>query len=234
MRVSEEQGERKRNTKCTVMQVGCNCQHHMCHKHCHAVGGCLSSSHSPDGSQPSSMSLGPATSSNIHTYPAPSVPLLPMLHRAEACSLASNPPLPSLDSAPSLSQIDPCLHPHISEAPSAPLLVLLNNSSLSTFSESIYTPRTSSPPPVSSSSSTSLPASHSDSEQGLQEPLPPQSFMADPSIKPQHVSQLCPVFVQRVADVHQRAERKRRCDQESIQDKKKVLESITVFSFFKV
>lgn len=58
--------------------------------------------------------------------------------------------------------------------------------------------------------------------------------MADPSINARYTSQLQPVFVDHVAEVHERAEQKRRCDQEALQDKKRMHQRVVVFSFAKV
>lgn len=57
--------------------------------------------------------------------------------------------------------------------------------------------------------------------------------MADASVNPRYISQLRPVFVDNVAEVHERAEQKRRCAQEDLLKKKKASESVLVFSFTK-
>lgn len=64
------------------------------------------------------------------------------------------------------------------------------------------------------------------------QPLP-QLIMADPSIKPHYTSQLWPVFVEHIADVHERAEQKCRHDQEALQHKKWMNQRVIVFSFAK-
>ena len=60
---------------------------------------------------------------------------------------------------------------------------------------------------------------------------PSRIQMADASINPHHASQLRPIFVEHVASVHERAEKKRQRDQELIQEKKRARERVIVFSF---
>jgi len=57
---------------------------------------------------------------------------------------------------------------------------------------------------------------------------------ADSSINPRFTSQLRPIFVERVADVHKKAEQKRQRNQESILEKKRIRERVLAFSFSKV
>jgi hypothetical protein len=58
--------------------------------------------------------------------------------------------------------------------------------------------------------------------------------VADATIKPRYVSQLRPIFVEHVAQVHEQAEAKRQQDQRCIQAKKSALERVIAFSFPKV
>ena len=55
--------------------------------------------------------------------------------------------------------------------------------------------------------------------------------MVDASINSRHASQLRPIFVDHVASVHERSEKKRQRDQELVQEKKRACERVTVFSF---
>jgi hypothetical protein len=58
--------------------------------------------------------------------------------------------------------------------------------------------------------------------------------MADASINPRYASQLHPIFVDHVADVHERAEQKCWHAQEVLQNKKRAQEHVIVFSYTKV
>ena len=58
--------------------------------------------------------------------------------------------------------------------------------------------------------------------------------MVDASINPRHASQLRPIFVDHVASVHERSEKKRQRDQELVQEKKRARERVIVFSFIAV
>ncbi|KAF8548466.1 hypothetical protein OG21DRAFT_1526472 [Imleria badia] len=155
-----------------------------------------------------------------------------------------------LCSPPPMSQIDPILCPPLSHNPDVrplladplarsipselhinPLLCASAGSLLSTSSESSFSSCASPPAPVSSlSSSISLPKPHGDKEQQSQLP-PSRPAMADASINPHYTSQLRPIFVEHVAEVHERAAQKHRRDQEVLQAKKKTHESVVVFSF---
>ena len=129
-----------------------------------------------------------------------------------------------LHSPPPMSQIDPLLRPPLSDAPDvspllADLLACPNSSALhidpllhsagslwSTSSESSFSSRASPPVPVSSSSfSISLPKSHGDKEQQSQLPSS-RLTVADASINPRYTSQLRPIFVEHVAEVHAEAQ----------------------------
>jgi hypothetical protein len=158
-----------------------------------------------------------------------------------------------LRSPPPMSQIDPLLRPPLSDNPDVgplpadpltrsnpselhidPLLCSSAGSLRSTSSESSFSSRASPPAPVSSSSSSvSLPKSHGDKEQQSQLSSS-RPAMADASINPRYTSQLRPIFVEHVAEVHERAAQKHRRDQEVLQAKKKTHKSVVVFSFPKV
>ncbi|KAG9316080.1 hypothetical protein JVU11DRAFT_3751 [Chiua virens] len=55
--------------------------------------------------------------------------------------------------------------------------------------------------------------------------------MVDPSIKPRHISQLQPIFVDHIASVHERAKQKCQRNQESLLEKKQMRECVLAFSF---
>ncbi|KAG6369296.1 hypothetical protein JVT61DRAFT_15478 [Boletus reticuloceps] len=68
----------------------------------------------------------------------------------------------------------------------------------------------------------------------LSVPAPSYPQMADVSINPRHASQLWPIFVEHVARVHERAEKKCERNQQSILDKKRMCKRVLAFSFYKV
>ncbi|KAF8445915.1 hypothetical protein L210DRAFT_3642234 [Boletus edulis BED1] len=61
---------------------------------------------------------------------------------------------------------------------------------------------------------------------------PSRMQVADPSINPRHASHLRPIFVEHVASVHERAEKKRQRDQELVQEKRRACERVIAFSFY--
>ena len=200
--------------KCVVMRIGCKCQWHMCHKHCCMVGGCTANGHTVAG-----LSALP--------IPSPSTPdIEPALCPVDAQSLISS---------SSLSHIDPTLSPSSSTPLSISSETLGSSFSLLNIDPALCPfPSASllsgSQTSVSSFlllniNSTLCPASAS-SAAGVQ--------MADPSIKPHHISQLCPIFADHIASVHERVEKKCQHDQQISLEKRWMHKHVLAFSFLKV
>ncbi|KAI9454024.1 hypothetical protein HD554DRAFT_2179171 [Boletus coccyginus] len=154
-------------------------------------------------------------------------------------------------SIPSTSQIDPLLR--LSYGPDDVLSLPLSSINTDPIPDHLplpaiasqhpNLPSTSSESSLASSSSLGIAVSSSSSSSSLlsippvDKGLPSQPsvrlVMADPSINARYASQLRPVFIEHVADVHERAEQKRRRDQEALQDKKRMNQRVVVFSFAK-
>jgi hypothetical protein len=205
---------------CQVRRIGKICTRRMCRKHCRISGGCNTEGHAtststatpPLSQSPSTLfpaALAPSfSSSNIDSQ----LRLIPSSPRgAESDSQPSQ----SAALAPSFSSLS--MDPQLRSIPSSPGGAE-SDIQPSQSTGSIHFIDLSGQPPGASS-------------------FPSQTrtiAVADATIKPRYVSQLRPIFVEHVAQVHEQAEAKRQQDQRCIQAKKSALERVIAFSFPKV
>ncbi|KAF8436851.1 hypothetical protein L210DRAFT_3647669 [Boletus edulis BED1] len=150
-----------------------------------------------------------------------------------------------LNSSLLLLNIDPALHPAVPSIPSSlrssltpPASILLLSSSDLSTSSSLSSNMDPGSRPLSTSLSSESTVSTTSSFSSISLPegsssQPARVTMADTLINPRYASQLCPIFVDHIADVHERAEQKCWHAQEVLQDKKRARKRVVAFSFTK-